>query len=126
MVVIHIKDELYPPSSPRAPQPQPDTVTTAAEAASLAVVEPVSASRPRRSPRLESSRFAIASPGAVPAATSDVGFAGEEEAEEEEETVQERIERELNELERARGTGVEFVLARQGMRIGTSPPLGCV
>lgn len=36
----------------------------------------------------------------------------------ERETVHERIERELNELERERGTGVRFVLAEQGMRLG--------
>ncbi|POY70977.1 putative 3',5'-cyclic-AMP phosphodiesterase [Rhodotorula taiwanensis] len=35
----------------------------------------------------------------------------------ERETVHERIERELNELERERGTGVRFVLAEQGMRL---------
>lgn len=34
------------------------------------------------------------------------------------ETVHERIERELNELEREVRTGVEFVIAEQGMRIG--------
>lgn len=35
-----------------------------------------------------------------------------------EETVHERIERELNELEEMAGTGVRFLIARQGMRLG--------
>lgn len=47
----------------------------------------------------------------------------DEEGEEEEmveETVHERIERELNELEEVAGTGVRFLIARQGMRLGAS------
>lgn len=40
------------------------------------------------------------------------------ETETEEETVQERIERELNELEEVERTGVRFLIALQGMRIG--------
>ena len=35
-----------------------------------------------------------------------------------EETMHERIERELNELEAEAKTGVRFVIARQGMRLG--------
>ena len=42
----------------------------------------------------------------------------EEEEETEEETVHERIERELNELEEGLRTGVRFLRAEQGMRIG--------
>ena len=41
-----------------------------------------------------------------------------EEGETEEETVHERIERELNELEEVKRTGVRFLRAEQGMRIG--------
>jgi hypothetical protein len=41
-----------------------------------------------------------------------------EEGETEEETVHERIERELNEIEEGRRTGVRFLRAEQGMRMG--------
>lgn len=44
----------------------------------------------------------------------------EEEEEMVDETVHERIERELNELEAERGTGVRFLIALQGMRLGAS------
>ncbi|GAA5865068.1 hypothetical protein JCM3774_002121 [Rhodotorula dairenensis] len=130
VVIIHIKDELYPPPPPAVPRPRPSSIAPADPAtdASLDVAKPVSDSRlRRRSPRLESNRLSapVLSPAGVP---TTVGKSVEDEDEDEEEdeeeaeaeTVQERIERELNELERVRRTGVEFVLARQGMRIGTS------
>lgn len=53
----------------------------------------------------------------------------EDEDEMVEETVHERIERELNELEEVAGTGVRFLIARQGMRLGAfffAPPSSCV
>jgi hypothetical protein len=46
----------------------------------------------------------------------------EEEEEMVDETVHERIERELNELEEKENTGVKFLIALQGMRLGASPP----
>jgi hypothetical protein len=70
------------------------------------------------------------------AGSLDVG-AGESSSEEDEEdedemveeTVHERIERELNELEEVAGTGVRFLIARQGMRLGAfffASPSSCV
>lgn len=47
-----------------------------------------------------------------------------EEGETEEETVHERIERELNEIEEGRRTGVRFLRAEQGMRMGEFLSLG--
>lgn len=45
----------------------------------------------------------------------------EDEEEMIDETVHERIERELNELEQKEKTGVKFLIAVQGMRLGASP-----
>ena len=47
----------------------------------------------------------------------------DDEKETEEETVHERIERELNEFEEVDRTGVRFLRAEQGMRIGQIPSL---
>ncbi|GAA5833377.1 hypothetical protein JCM11251_003477 [Rhodosporidiobolus azoricus] len=52
-----------------------------------------------------------------PVRTADEGVQEEEEEDTVEETVHERIERELNELEEKERTGVKFLIAVQGMRL---------
>lgn len=127
VVIMHIKDELYPTPRPRPPpssKPQPVRLET--ETAAVAAADPSSSSSnsgPRRSPRLGSAQPSSLASGSLPTGKDEDEDAEEEEAEEEgedddDETVQERIERELNELERTRRTGVKFLLAQQGMRIG--------
>lgn len=126
VVIMHIKDELYPTPRPRPPpssKPQPVRLET--ETAAVAAADPSSSSSnsgPRRSPRLGSAQPSSLASGSLPTGKDEDEDAEEEEAEEEgedddDETVQERIERELNELERTRRTGVKFLLAQQGMRI---------
>ena len=122
VVIMHIKDELYPTPRPRPPpsssKPQPARLETdtAADPSSSSS----SNSGPRRSPRLGSVQPSSLAPGSSFTTEDNDDDAEEEEEEEEDdddETVQERIERELNELERKRRTGVKFLLAEQGMRI---------
>lgn len=124
VVIMHIKDELYPTPRPRPPpsssKPQPARLETDT-AANPSASSSSSISGPRCSPRLGSAQPASLVPGS--SSTAEDGDDAEEEEEdddEDDETVQERIERELNELERTRRTGVKFLLAEQGTRIRKS------
>lgn len=131
VVIMHIKDELYPtptlrPRPPPASEPQSAQLKTGTASLVAAAADPsssFSSSGPRRSPRLGSAQSSSLAPGPLPTGDDedeDEDEDGEEEEEEDEdndETVHERIERELNELERTRRTGVQFLLAQQGMRI---------
>lgn len=88
--------------------------------AGLETTEEVSEGSTNPSPIVPSSSFlngsALDHPSPLPVELSIVVV----EDETEEETVHERIERELNELEEVERTGVRFLRAEQGMRIGES------
>ncbi|GAA5858793.1 hypothetical protein JCM5353_000208 [Sporobolomyces roseus] len=130
VIIQHIKDDIFSPPPASFPEPLKarkahEPLDTQSLSIAALTMSPPIATIPLRRPSLQLSyspsltAFPRSSPGLEfrPPATTAEEDEYDEEIDTVEETVHERIERELNEGENEIKTGVRFVIACQGMRL---------